>query len=90
MAQQRAERTRRLRESGYFSVEEFLKDMRAGKLRENFVLDEETFKELAEMVNRDKSFAGEVSDNGVLLLLASEDKFEIEGLIVMAEVCRGG
>lgn len=89
LAQQRAERTRALREAGYFSAEEFMSDMRAGKLKDRFTLDEGTFRELAEMVNYDKALAGEVADNGVLLLLASADKFETEGLIAIAEACRG-
>lgn len=84
------ERFNKLRKVGYFSADDFLVDLRAGNLKDQFTLDEGTFRELAEMVNRDKELAGEVADNGVVLLLASLDKFETEGLIAMAEVCREG
>jgi hypothetical protein len=73
----------------YWDSGEFLEDMRAGKLNDRFKLDENVFRELCVMVNTDEKLAGEVADAGVILLLASDDKFETEGLVALAEVCRG-
>jgi len=74
----------------YWSVELFVEDLKADTLKEEFVLSEDVFRDLCIMVNTDKALADEIAGAAVLLLLASKDKGETEGLIAIAEVCRGG
>ena len=75
--------------SAYFSTDEFLKDMRAGTLREKFSLSVGVWNELVEMVNTNSQIAGEIADRSMLLLLAVDSGFELNGLIELAEACRG-
>ena len=74
----------------YSEVEDFLRDMRAGTLKEGFTLTEETFLGLAEAINQDSALAKEVMDQGVLILMATAEGSEVDGLVAMAEACRGG
>lgn len=73
----------------YRDVELFLADMRKGEMKPGYRLSEETFLGLAELVNMDAVVAKEIMDNGVLLLVTTASGTEIEGLMAMAEVCRG-
>ena len=73
----------------YRDIDEFLADMRAGTLKQGFVLDMSVWNGLVEMVNTDPKIAGEIMDNGVLLLMAVDSGFEIDGLMALAEVCCG-
>jgi hypothetical protein len=74
--------------SCYFDMDEFLEDMRAGTLKEGFTLSALVWNGLVKKVNTDSAFASEIMDYGVLMLMAVDARFEIEGLISMAEVCR--
>lgn len=72
----------------YQDVEDFLGDMRDGTLKEGFIFSQEVWNGLMEKVNTDPVFAGDIIDNGILLLMAADSKSEIDGLMVLAEVCR--
>jgi hypothetical protein len=73
----------------YGEVEDFLEDMQNGTLKEGFIFSQEVWNGLMEKVNTDPVFAGDIIDNGILLLMATDSKSEIDGLMVLAEVCRG-
>lgn len=72
----------------YQDVEDFLGDMRDGTLKEGFIFSQEVWNGLMEKVNTDPVFAGDIIDNGILLLMAADSKSEIDGLMVLAEACR--
>lgn len=72
----------------YKDVEDFLGDMRDGTLKEGFIFSQEVWNGLMEKVNTDPVFAGDIIDNGILLLMAADSKSEIDGLMALAEVCR--
>jgi hypothetical protein len=73
----------------YRDVDEFLTDMREGTLKEGFTLSQLAWDGLMEKVNADSVFADEIVANGVLLLMATHSKSEIDGLMSLAEVCYG-
>ena len=85
----RKQRRARL-EVEYHEADSFLRDMRAGNLRQGFVLSEDAFAELAEAVNTDKAMADEIAGNSILLLMLAVEGSEVDGLVAMAEVCREG
>jgi hypothetical protein len=72
----------------YWEFDEFLKDLRAGTLKECFYLEGEVWQDLMENINTDPAFAGEIIDKGILMLMAADSGFEIDGLMELAEVCR--
>ena len=71
----------------YHDLDKFLADMRAGTMMEDYYLSLSVWNGLVEMVNTDSEFAREIMDRGVLLLMAVDDGFEIDGLMALAEVC---
>ena len=73
----------------YFTTESFLKDMREGSLRQDFILTNSVWSDLVEMVNTNKEFAQEITDHSVPILICAVEKMEIEGLLVLAEACCG-
>lgn len=76
-------------DSTYWDTDKFLEDLRAGTLQEGFVLSESVWRDLVERVNVDPVFAREITDKGVLMLMSVASGFELDGLISLAEVCRG-
>ena len=76
-------------ESVYFNSDKFLADMRDGNLHQDFTLTSETFQELVTKINAFPELAAEIMDNEILLLLASTGKKEVDGILALAEVCRG-
>ena len=73
----------------YYDIDKFIDDIRKGNLADGFVLDDAVFGDMCARVNSDKAFAQEIADNSVLLLLASDNKLEIDGLIAIAQVSCG-
>jgi type II secretory pathway component PulK len=74
-------------EQTYFSLNALLEDLREGTLKEQFLISSEVWSKLVTQINFDPSLAKEIVDNGVLLLLATSSRSEIEGVLEMAEVC---
>jgi len=74
----------------YFDVEPFLKDMREGCLKQDFILKNDVWSDLIEMVNTNKEFAREIMDYSVPILMGTTSKAEVEGLLVLAEACING
>ena len=74
----------------YMNIDKLIDDIRKNKLEEGFSLDDGVFGDMCVRVNTDKVFAQEILDNSVLLLLASKDKSEIDGLIFIAQVSCDG
>ena len=70
----------------YFTLDLFLADMRAQKLKENFLMDEVVFKDFSASVNGDAKLAQEVADCALLILMRADSGFEINGIIEIAHV----
>lgn len=73
----------------YRKLDEFLDDMRAGTLKEDFTFSSDVWSELLTRINADKEFAKEVLDTGTLLALSSSSS-ELDDVLLMAEVCSNG
>ncbi len=62
----------------YFDIEPFLKDMREGCLKQDFILKSDVWSDLVEMVNTNKAFAQEITDYSVPILICATEKAEVE------------
>ena len=74
----------------YFNLDEFLQDFDAHELRDGFAMDEDVFQQLIGKMQSDRAFAKRINDESVVLLMAAQDKKEIEDLLVMAETFLDG
>jgi hypothetical protein len=74
----------------YLNVDEFIDDFSNHQLKDNFILDEDTFQQLISKMQTDRNFANQINDQSVVLLMAARDKKEIEDLLVMAETFLDG
>ena len=77
------------RERTYINADEFIDDFRAGKLKEKFILTEDTFRALAVIIQTDVVLAKDMRDQGVLTMLAADSGNEILGLLEIAEAVDG-
>jgi hypothetical protein len=75
--------------STYWDMDAFLEDLRSGTLKDRFTLSESAWRDLIGKVNVDPVFAGEIMDSGVVLLMSADSGFELDGLLSLAEECRG-
>ena len=75
-------------QASYRTMEDFLIALRAGDLQKDFCLEDRAFQELVTHINANPVLAKEIMDSGILMLLASQTKEEVDGVLALAEVCR--
>jgi hypothetical protein len=70
-----------------YEYADFLTDMRKGDLKDNFELSNAAWAVLISNVNVDVELAKEILDNYILTLLKAKDKYEMQGVFELAEIC---
>jgi len=81
---------RSIAERTYLNLADFMDDFNEHKLKDSFRMDEDTFQQLIGKMQVDHAFAKQINDEAVVLLMAAEDKREVESLLVMAETFLDG
>ena len=77
-------------ERTYLNLDDFLDDFKEHKLKDGFRMDEDVFQQLIGKMQTDRNFAKQINDEAVVLLMAAQDKQEVESLLVMAETFLDG